>query len=343
MALLSIGCKKGDEVLVSALTPVMCANAIIFTGATPIFVDVKKDTFLMDEKDLIKKITKKTKAILLVHMYGGINNSRIFKKISSKYKLKIVEDCAESLGAKDENGILSGKIGDISCWSFQGAKHLTCGDGGMVSTSNKKLAEKIRKFSNLGFKVLTADADKISVKKDDLQNPKTKRFELVGYNYRMNEFSASIILAQFERINFFLNLRRMSAKALEKIISKSRLITVQKVASKTFSTYYTLSAKLNSRKVSWTNFRKKFIFFGGDPIYAASKILQDEPSIKYSGLGRCYKNCDKKCLRNCSGTPIAKKLQKRIFNFTTNQSNLKEINKQKIALTKTLKFFHEKI
>ena len=79
-----------------------------------------------------------------------------------------------SLGGKDENGVLAGKMGDVACWSFQGAKHLTCGDGGMLATSNKKLAEKIRKFSNLGFKFLDADADKILTSKDSLQNPNTE-------------------------------------------------------------------------------------------------------------------------------------------------------------------------
>ena len=208
IALLSIGCKKGDEVMVPSLTPVMCANAIIFTGATPIFVDVDKDTFLMDYRDVEKKITKKTKAIMLVHMYGGINSSKIFKKIAKKKKLYLIEDCAESLGAKDENNVMAGTIGHIACWSFQGAKHITCGDGGMISTNNKKLADKIRKFSNLGFKFLTGDADKIIASKESLQNPKTERFELIGYNYRMNEFSAAVALAQFERVGYFLNKRR---------------------------------------------------------------------------------------------------------------------------------------
>ena len=339
VALLSLGCKKGDEVLVPSLTPVMCANAIIFTGATPVFVDVDDDTFLMSPHDLEKKITKKTKAILLVHMYGGINNSKIFKRIAKKNNLLIVEDCAESLGAKDENGIMAGKMGDIACWSFQGAKHLTCGDGGMLSTSNRNLAEKIRKFSNLGFRFLTADADKIIANKESLQNPKTKRFEIVGYNYRMNEFSAAIILAQLERVSFFLKLRRRASNELLKVINKSKILKPQKIAKKTYSTFYTFSVKLVDTKIKWTFFRKKFIEFGGDPIYAASKILQDEPSIKYSKLGKCFKSCNNKCLINCKGTPIAKKLQKQIFNFTTNQKSERDIKIQVYALKRTLKFF----
>jgi perosamine synthetase len=342
VALLAIGCKAGDEVLVPALTPVMCANSIIFTGATPIFVDVSKESFLMDIEDLKKKITKKTKAILLVHMYGGVNNLLKFKKIANKHKIKIVEDCAESLGAKDENNILAGKIGDISCWSFQSAKHLTCGDGGILSTSNRFLAERARKFSNLGFKFLKANADKLVASKNKLQRPSTTRFELIGYNYRMNEFSAAIALAQFERLKFFLKLRRKVSLKLLKLINKSAIIKSQNFPKKTYSTFYTLTAKIINEKVNWKKFREIFINFGGDPIYAASKILQDEPSIKFSGFGRCFNTCDKKCLIKCTGTPNAKYLQKRILAFCTNQSTAKNINKQFYALKKTLDYFENK-
>ena len=175
---------------------------------------------------------------------------------------------------------MAGTIGHVACWSFQGAKHITCGDGGMISTNNKKLADKIRKFSNLGFKFLTGDADKIIASKESLQNPKTERFELIGYNYRMNEFSAAVALAQFERVGYFLNKRRKVSKKLIKIINNSKILKVQKIDNKVYSTFYTLSAKLVDKKIKWEFFRKKFIEFGGDPIYAASKILQDEPSIK---------------------------------------------------------------
>lgn len=339
IALLSLGCKQGDEVLVPSLTPVMCANAIIFTGATPVFVDVDQDTFLMSPEDLIKKITLKTKVILLVHMYGGINNCKLFKKIAKKNNLLIVEDCAESFGGKDENGKLVGTMGDVACWSFQTAKHLTCGDGGILSTNNKKIAIKIRMYSNLGFKFLTASADKILVSKNSLQNPKTDRFKLIGYNYRMNEFSAAVALAQLERAKFYLKMRRKVSKKFIKIIEKYNILKVQKINEKTYSTFYTLSAKLIKKNIVWKNFRKKFIEFGGDPIYAASKILQDEPSIKYSKLGRCFKTCSSSCLKKCKGTPVAKKLQKEIFNFTTNQGSVKEINKQCKALERTLDYF----
>ena len=324
--LCALSLKKNDEVLIPALTPVMPANAVIFAGLKPIFVDVDPKTFLMDPNDLVKKITKKSKVILLVHLYGNVCDSKIFRRIAKKYNLKIMEDCAESLVAKDKNGVMAGTMGDIAVWSFQSAKHITCGDGGIISTSNSKIAEKARKYSNLGFKFLQPDGDKIIVSKKFLQSPSTSRFSLVGYNYRMNEFSAAISLAQTERISHFIKLRRYVSLKMLKVIYKSSLLRPQLIEKKVFSSFYTLSAVL-SEKIKWKEFQKKFVYFGGDSFYAASKIVQDEPSIKNSKF-------------KLSKTPVAKKLQKNIINFCTNQGSIKDANRQVLALKKTIKFFH---
>ncbi len=323
--LCALSLKKDDEVLMPALTPVMPANAIIFAGLKPIFVDVDPDTFLIDPIDLEKKITKKSKAILLVHLYGNVCDSKTFKKIAKKYNLKLIEDCAESLVAKDKNGVMAGTMGDLAVWSFQSAKHITCGDGGIISTSNPKIAMKARKYSNLGFKFLQPSGDRIIVSKRFLQSPSTSRFSLVGYNYRMNEFSAAIVLAQTERINQFIKMRRYVSLKMIKEINKSKILKVQLVPKKVYSTFYTLSAVLN-KKIKWKDFQKKFIAFGGDSFYAASKIVQDEPSIKKSKY-KLYK------------TPVAKKLQKQIINFCTNQGNIIEADKQLKALRKTINYF----
>ncbi len=338
-ALLSLGLKKNDEVLVPALIPVMPLNAIIFAGLKPVYVDVEPDTFLIDPKDVIKKITKKTRAIILVHMYGGVCNSKIFKNISKKYRLKIIEDCAESLGAKDQNGKLAGTFSDISCWSFQSAKHITCGDGGILSTSNAKYAQRARKFSNLGFKFLQPSGDRIIVSKKFLQNPSTSRFNLIGYNYRLNEFSAAIALAQIERLKKIIYLRRYVSLKMINEIKKCNFLIAQFIPKKTFSTFYTLSVLITNNRINWRVFQKKFVDFGGDSFYAASKVLQDEPSIKKSKFSKCFSYCSK----NCICTPNAKILQKKIINFCTNQGSIEDANKQVVALRKTINFFNEKI
>jgi len=118
-ALLAIGCGKGDEVLVPALTPLMCGLSIYYTGATPVYVDSDLETFLMSSKDIEKKITKKSKCIMMVHMYGGVCDTKNIMKIARKYKLKVIEDCAQCYYGKDYLGRITGTIGDIGVWSFE--------------------------------------------------------------------------------------------------------------------------------------------------------------------------------------------------------------------------------
>ena len=334
VAFLAIGLKKNDEVLVPALTPIMCGTTVHLAGGTPVYVDVEPDTFLIDPNDIQKKITKKTKAILAVHMYGGICNLKKLKEICKKNKLFLIEDCAESMIARDENNFITGSVGDIGCWSFQTAKQLTCGDGGILTTNSAFLAKRLRKFSNLGFKVLDANSNKIVVSKDERQNPDYKRFDEIGFNYRMNEFSAAIALAQCERVNFFVKNRRNAAQSLIKTIGNNKYLIPQKISKKAYSTFYTLAVRLdkkNKKGLNWNKFRKKFMEYGGDGIYAASKLIHQEPAIKKNKIGK-----------KSNKTPVAKKLQKNLLLFTTNQSNQKEINIQVKALNKTINFFNLK-
>jgi perosamine synthetase len=149
-AFIAIDVKKNDEILVPSLTPFMCATTVHLAGATPIYVDINKNNFLLDMDDLQRKITSKTKAILAVHSYSGVCDLINLKKICKKNKIYLIEDCAQSFFNKDKNNIISGTIGDISCWSFQYSKQLTTGDGGMLSTDNPILAKKLRQITNLG-------------------------------------------------------------------------------------------------------------------------------------------------------------------------------------------------
>ncbi len=331
VAFMAIGISKNDEVLVPALTPIMCGTTVHLAGGTPVYVDVDPDTFLIDTKDILKKITKKTKAILAVHMYGGICNLKELKKICKSKNLYLIEDCAESMIAKDENKYITGTVGDIGTWSFQTAKQLTCGDGGILTTNNPYLGKRIRKFSNLGFKLLNAKSNKIVVSRDERQNPNYKRFDEIGFNYRMNEFSAAIALAQCEKVNFFVKKRRKAALSLTKILKSSKYLIPQRIPRNAYSTYYTLAVRLvenKNKKLNWKNFRKKFMAYGGDGIYAASRLIHQEPAIKKYKIGKHDKS-----------TPVAKRLQKVLLLFTTNQGSQREINIQTKALRKTLNFF----
>ena len=211
-----MGCSEGDEILTPALTPAMCGLAPHYTGATPVYVDSLPDTFLMDPEDIERKITSKTKVIFVTHMYGAVCDMRSIMAIAKKHKLMVLEDCAQCHMGRTDEGQLAGTIGDAGSWSFENSKQLTCGDGGIVTTDNEVLAEKIRRLGGLGFKTLTATSGKVRTDRDLLQNPDWERFESIGYNYRMGQLAAAVALAQMEQNDYFINLRRESGLAYTK-------------------------------------------------------------------------------------------------------------------------------
>jgi len=327
-ALLAMGCGPGDEVLTPALTPLMCGLAPYYTGATPVFVDSTPDTFLMDPADIERKITDKTKVIFVTHMYGGVCDMDAIMAIAKKNNLMVLEDCAQCHMGRTSDGKLAGTIGDAGSWSFENSKQLTCGDGGIVTCNDEKLATIIRKIGGLGFKSLTAESGRVRTDRDKLQNPNWDRFDEIGYNYRMNQMGAAVALAQMERAQYFIDLRRGMGLAYTDALSNSELLTPQRVLDGYYHTYYTFSAKFNGEKlgVSWKDFRKKYIELGGDGIYAASKLQHQEPVFRDRNIGY-------------GETPVAVDLQANLMNFTTNQANKEERDIQIEVMRKTQEYF----
>ena len=331
--LMALNLKKGDEVAVPALTPLMCGLSIYLSGATPLYINSDKNTFLMDPEDLKRKISHKTKVVMPVHMYGGVCNMIEIEKISKKFNLFILEDCAQCWFGEDERGKISGTMGMVGSWSFENSKQLSCGDGGIISCKNKTLAKKIRKIAGLGFKTLSAESGKVRTDKNLLQNPNWSRFDTIGLNYRLNQLGASVALAQLEKYNYYINLRIKMASEYKKIIGKSELLKPQYKPKNYKYTYYTYSCLFNGIKhnIKWSNFRRKYMEFKGDGIYAASQLLYQEPAFKNKKIG--YKK------NGTHRTIISEYLQKNLMNFTTNQRTSAERDTQTNALHKTLKYF----
>jgi perosamine synthetase len=199
-----------------------------------------------------------------------------------------------------------------------------------VTTDDESLATKIRKIGGLGFKTLTAGAGRVRTDRDKLQSPDWERFDAIGYNYRLNQLAAAIALAQVERQDYFIGLRKLAGMKYTATIRESKLLTAQKVIEGSVNTFYTFSAKFDTdnSRVSWADFRKKYMSLGGDGIYAASKLMYQEPIFRELSIGK-------------ERTPIAEKIQTQIMNFTTNQSNEEEIDHQCEILMKTLEVFGE--
>jgi perosamine synthetase len=327
-ALLALGCGPGDEVIVPSLTPLMCGLAIHYTGATPVYVDSNDSDFLMNPDQIEGLITDRTKVILVVHMYGGVCDIVRITEIAQNHSLKVLEDCAQCHWGFDNKGNLAGTIGNAGSWSFENSKQLTCGDGGIITTNNPNLATKIRKIGGLGFKTLNAESGAVRTNKALLQNPNWERFDEIGFNYRMNQLAAAVALAQVERSDSFIELRIKAAESYLDAIGDSQLLIPQFVKPGYRYSYYTFSAKFNGDKfgITWEDFREKYMERGGDGIYAASKLLYQEPIFKSLQIGR-------------GRTPVAESLQKKLMNFTTNQKNKKERITQYQAMSKTLEYF----
>jgi perosamine synthetase len=182
LACASLGIKKDDQVLVSSSTNMACAFSIDYCGAIPIPIDIEKETWQMDVKKIEAKINDKTKAIMVVHLFGHPVDMDPVIELAQKYNLKIIEDCAEAHGV-EYKGKKVGSIGDIGTFSFFANKTITCGEGGMVVTNSPEIAEKARSLKNLSYG-----------KKNKFMH------EDIGFNYRLPNISAALGLGQFENI-----------------------------------------------------------------------------------------------------------------------------------------------
>ena len=197
LSLIALGVGKNDEVICPSLTFVADANAIKYVGAKPIFCDTaSEDDLSICYKDIEKKITKKTKAIIVVHYAGYPVNLKNILKIAKKYKIKIIEDSCHSLFSDFKNTKL-GNFGDLSVFSFYSNKNITSGEGGMIY-GEKKYMEKISLLRNHGIKRNNFSSKKFNSQYDVIH---------CGYNYRLNEISSSILIEQLKKIDI-LNRRR---------------------------------------------------------------------------------------------------------------------------------------
>ena len=193
----AVGVTAGDEVISPALTVIMDTTATIHANAVPVYADIDPLTLTIDPKDIERKITDRTKAIIVVSLYGLPCDMDSIMAISNKYNIPVIEDNAQCFLSKYK-GRLVGTIGHMSSWSFENSKHMSCGEGGIISTNNEKYAELARKIAGHGYKNLGAAHGQIKLNQSVYQSPHYKRHDEVGWNYRLSEFSAAIATAQLE-------------------------------------------------------------------------------------------------------------------------------------------------
>lgn len=222
---LNIG--PGDEVIVPTFTYISSVNAITYSGATPIFCDSESEYWQIDHHKIEKLISNKTKAIMVVHLYGHPCNMQEIMKIANKYKLKVIEDCAEALGSEFSNQKV-GSFGDVATFSFFGNKTITTGEGGMACTNSHEIATKLSMLKGQGL------------------SPEIEYWHtIVGYNYRMTNICASIGYSQLKRIDDVIDKKIQIANQYNTLLAESPVKT-QKTSIFCKNTYWMNSILLSN-------------------------------------------------------------------------------------------------
>ncbi len=342
------GVKPGDEVIVPPLTAAATAFCCMHQGAIPVFADLDPRTFNIDPESIKERITPLTRAIIPVALYGLPPDMDPIMELARKHNLTVIEDNAECfLG--EYKGRLAGTIGQMSSFSFQASKHLTCGDGGIVITDDERLAVGVRRFGAVGFRIGAA-AGKGVMPKEARGFPGALRHDFLGWNYRMSDLQAAVALEQTERMDELVGLRmKISAMFLEALKGCPWLIP-QYTPPEYVNSYWTFVCRFEAEEAgcSWEDFRKTFYALGGDFFYAAWQLTYNEPIFQNRKFLGGFFPIDSEIYKGRKQEykpglcPVAESIQPKLMQFRTNYYNLPEAEKQADVLAKTIRSVNDK-
>src|SRR3989344_3430323 len=286
-ALYACGLMQGDEVITTPFTFVASANPILMVGAKPVFIDVDEKSLNLDPSKIESAITKKTKAIIAVNLYGQPADYSAINKIAKKYKLIVVEDAAQSVNAKYKNK-KSGNLGDIGCFSFYTTKNIMCGEGGMITTNNKLYFEKARRFRHHG------------------QDP-DKRYEYfdLGYNYRMTDIAASLALVQLKRVESITEKRQQIAKLYDNAFKKIKELVIPFVSPDRTHVYHQYVLRIRrGQKISRDSLRKLLKKKGIETNIHYPKPLYQFPHLFSTKIPKTFFRVTQKVIKEVLSIPV---------------------------------------
>lgn len=239
----AIGLQEGDEVITTPITFAASANCVLYMGATPVFADINEQTWNIDPKEIERKITSKTKAVIAVDYTGQAVEVDEIKQICKKRGLFFIEDAAHSLGTKYK-GKYVGSLADLTAFSFHPVKTITCGEGGAVLTDSDALYERMLLFRSHG---ITRDAR--YMKDKDIPYAGYNEQILLGYNYRITDFQAALGISQLEKLDFFSKKRSEIVAIYNKAFADMPQITLQKTIAESDTINHLYVIRLNPDKL----------------------------------------------------------------------------------------------
>lgn len=337
-ALEALGIGQGDEVIVPSLTMSATFFAVLQANATPIFADVDHQTWQLCPKSVKKLIGPNTKAVMTVALYGGSPDYTAILDVVGD--IPLIEDNAEAIGTTYQ-GNLIGNFGAFSSYSFQSSKHLSAGEGGMLCTSSSELAVQARLIQTLGYMAVRSASTR-KIPKSSIQDPHYLRHESLGWNYRMSEITAAVVLGQVTRVEPLVQRRREAAAALLDVLSKVSWLLPQANYPGSESSYWSVAATLERTDITWKDFRERFVANGGKGVYSAWALGYQEPAFRNGVLLGREKLLTRPIeeLSSPGTAPVAEHLQKKIFAFRTNEWSRGSLRSQTRALARTLAEFN---
>jgi perosamine synthetase len=273
-----------------------------------------------------------------VSLYGLSCDLDPIMEMAKERGIGVINDAAEAHGATYQGRHIA-EIADITSYSTENSKHIATGDGGIVVTNREEYAIAMRKFGSLGYAAMKSGDGRIRINKDIFQDPHYKRHDSLGLNYRMPEVAAALGLAQTERLEYFLQLREDIAGLYRQAIADCDYLVPQKTPYGWRNTYWTFAVRYERKDVSWQNFRRKYLEYGGDGIYAAWALSYNETLIAEEHF---KKHCPMvfKDLKYPRGIcPVAESIQPKLMQFVTNYGSLDEAKPMAEALHKTIAYF----
>ncbi len=324
----------GDEVIVPPLTMASTTFAVLQTGALPVFADIDPRTWTIDPNSIVDRVTSRTKAIIPVAIYGLAPDMDAIMAVAERHNLFVLEDDAQCfLGYY--KGRIVGSIGHASSFSFQSSKHMTSGEGGMVITNDEGLAEKVRRINSLGYAAVKAAVGKGKITKEMIQDPGYERHVSMGWNYRMPELCAAVALGQLERLEELVGTRIKVAKLYQQAVSGCNWLIPQATPADYVHSYWTYVLKLaREGDLTWHDFRRKYLEYGGDGIYGAWQLTHLEPLLRGVKL-----DPDQTQKFQPGLCPVAESIQSRLLQFKTNYFDPEQAEAKAEALASTIDHF----
>lgn len=319
--LMALGVGFGDEVISPAFTVIMNTATTLQCGAIPVYVDVNPETYCVCPADLKSKITKKTKAVQVVSVYGQSPEYDAIIKICEDNNVPIIEDNAECVSGYYKNRLV-GTFGAFASYSFEDSKHISSGEGGIICGDNPILMEKVRKFAGHGFRTLSAGSGRIKLDPDEWQSPDFKRHDEIGFNYRISEFQSAIVLAQLERIDEIVGWRKKCGKMITAALAESGMFDIQETPDYIEHSFWCVGARFKREKQQWFQFRDKLFNNCGERVFGAWKPPYLEPTMQSGTFKRYLPNGISAELQYLKGLcPNAETIQEKMMVFKTKYRN----------------------